>query len=210
MKKSSVRWLCLFGLLSLPLYVLHEIIGRIHYPNYNWMRQAVSDLTAVNAPSYVLANGISSVYALFACIGSLMVCLMIENMPNKTLNKGIYLFTGMNFISAIGYGLFPLSESGFGQAFQDIIHVYVITPVVVFLSLISLILVIIGGKKGILKWEKSLGRWAIVLLIFMLSGPIGMALLPVEYFGVVERVSVYSVVVFNSILGYYGFYKIMG
>lgn len=209
MKESTVRKFCFFGILSLPLYVLHEIIGRSNYPNYDWMRQAVSDLTAANAPSYVVANGISSVYALFACIGSLMVCLMVENLPNKKLKLGIYLFTLMNFISAIGYGLFPLSESGFAHAFQDIIHVYVITPMVVLLSLISLILIMIGGKRGYFKWEKSIGKWAIVLLVFMLSGPIGMALVPVEYFGIVERLSVYSAVVFNSILGYYGFNKLV-
>ena len=50
----------------------------------------------------------------------------------------------MNFISAIGYALFPLSSSGF----DGIIHVYVLTAVVVLLSIISLIIIAVGSLKG--------------------------------------------------------------
>ena len=49
--KTIGRWALVFGLFSILFYFLHDIIGAQHYPGYEWMRQAVSDLTATDAPS---------------------------------------------------------------------------------------------------------------------------------------------------------------
>ena len=113
----------------------------------------------------------------------------------------------MNFISAIGYALFPLSSAGFDDSFGSIIHVYVITTIVVLLSIISLILIAIGSLKGIHK-HKLLGYMAIVPLLFMFMGTILSGIVPKTYFGVVERCSTYSAVIFTGILGLYGLKKV--
>ena len=64
----------------------------------------------------------------------------------------------------------------------------------------SLILIAIGaGKEQI----KSLRIWAIVCLVAMMMGPIGTALLPKAVFGLFERFSTFSAVVFNAVLGIY-------
>lgn len=125
----------------------------MYYPGYNWMSQAVSDLTATDAPSFVVANGLSTVYALFACLCSVLVCIIIQDKGNKVLRLGVYLFAIMNWISGIGYALFPLSESGYAGAFQDFMHVFVITSLVVVLSIASLVLIIIGGLKDNRKYR---------------------------------------------------------
>ena len=113
----------------------------------------------------------------------------------------------MNFISAIGYALFPLSSSGFDGSVQSIIHVYIITTLVVLLSIISLILIAVGSLKGKEK-HKLLGFFAILALVLMFVGAIGTGIVPKEYFGVVERFSTYSAVIFTGIIGVYGFKKI--
>lgn len=203
-RKTLTNWLCLSGIVSLIFYILHTTVGAMYYPDYDWMSQAVSDLTATNAPSFVVANGLSSIYTLFACLSCVLVCIVIQDKGNKVLRLGIYLFAVMNWISGVGYSIFPLSDSGYGGTFQDVMHVYVITVLVVILSIVSLVLIIIGGFKNHKKY-KSLAIWAAVTLGFMFVGPIGMIVVPRAYFGIVERFSVYSVVVFNAILGLYGF-----
>lgn len=61
-------------------------------------------------------------------------------------------------------------------------------------------LVAIGaGKENI----KSLSIWAIVCLAAMLIGPMGIAFLPKAVFGLFERFSTFSAVVFNGVLGIY-------
>lgn len=205
-KKKLINWLCLSGILSIVFYLLHDIIGAMYYPNYNWLSQAVSDLTAKDAPSFIIANGYVTIYGIFNCLCCALVSILVENENNKSLKVGVYTFSIMNFISAIGYALFPLSSAGFDASVQSIIHVYIVTTLVVLLSIISLILIAFGSLKGEEK-NKSLGFFAILSLVLMFIGAIGTGVIPREYFGVVERFSTYSVVVFTGILGFYGFKK---
>ena len=112
-KKKLINWLCLSGILSVIFYLLHDIIGAMHYSNYNWLSQAVSDLTATDASSFVIASGFTTVYKIFNCLCCALLCILIKNENKKTLRLGVYLFSIMNFISAIGYAL--LSIPGVGR-----------------------------------------------------------------------------------------------
>ena len=97
--------------------------------------------------------------------------------------------------------MFPLSDSGKEiSTFQETMHI-VVTSAVVLLSIVSLIIIIIAGfkKTGI----RSIGAWACVALALMFIGAIGQGMVPKEYFGVVERFSVFAAVGFNAVLGVY-------
>lgn len=205
-KKKLINWLCLGGIISIIAYFLHDIMGALSYPGYNWMSQAVSDLTATDAPSFVVASGYVTIHKIFSCICSILVCILIKNETKKTLRLGIYLYSIMNFISAIGYALFPLSSAGYDGTVQSFIHVYVLTALVVLLSIISLILIAVGSLKC--KTEnkhKLLGILAIIALVLMFAGAVGSQNVSKEVFGIFERFSTYSAVTFTGILGLYGY-----
>lgn len=191
------RVFCLAGILGAVFYLLHDIVGAMNYPGYNWMAQAVSDLTATDAPSFAVARGLSSVYGILSCVCCLFVCVLAVN-GNKPLKWGIGLFTLMEFISAVGYSLFPLSGAGYDGSVQSFLHVYVVTTAVVLLSIVSLILIAVGAFKS---RKRLLGICAIAAFIAMFIGAVGSANVPKEYFGVVERFSTYSAVVFTAVLG---------
>ena len=203
-KKKLINWLCLSGVFSIVFYLLHDIVGAMNYPGYNWMSRAVSDLTATDSPSFVDASGFVTVYKILSCLCSALLCILVKNEKKKILRLGVYLFSIMNFISAIGYALFPLSSSGFDGSFQSIIHVYVLTAVVVLLSIISLIIIAVGSLKGENK-HKLLGILALISLILMFVGTIGSQNASKDIFGIFERFSTYSAVIFTGILGVYGF-----
>lgn len=203
-KKKLINWLCLSGVLSIIFYLLHDIVGAMNYPGYNWMSQAVSDLTATDAPSFVIASGFVAVYKILSCLCSAILCILVKNEKKKTLRIGIYMFSIMNFTSAIGYALFPLSSNGFDGSIQSIIHVYVLTALVVLLSIISLIIIAVGSLKGENK-HKLLGILAIISLFLMFLGTVGSQNASKEIFGIFERFSTYSAVIFTGILGIYGF-----
>lgn len=82
-------------------------------------------------------------------------------------------------------------------AFQNIMHIAV-TAAVVVLSIVSLLVIAIGAKKDN---RKTIEVWAIVSLAAMLGGAIGTRILPQTLFGIAERISTFSVVVFNAVLG---------
>ena len=201
MKKSLINYLGLLGVVALISYIAAVIFAPSAYPDYDWMSQAISDLSAVNAPSKDLWNQLASLYEAGSIVLITLVCVFIQDKLNKTLRIGIYLFGIMSWFSNIGYGMFPLSDSGNAGTFSDIMHIYVVTVIVITLSIISLITIIKGGIKS--EDYRSLSLWALVSLIMMIIGAVGTMVVPKDYFGLVERISVLSVPIFNTVLGVY-------
>ena len=127
-----------------------------------------------------------------------VVCIGIQGQKTKLLRSGIYLFAIMEWISAVGYRMFPLSDSGYAGAFQDVMHM-VVTVLVVLLSIVSLTVIIVAGIKS--ENCRSYGVCAAIALAMMLVGAMGMKIVPAGYFGVVERFSVFAATGFNAALG---------
>ena len=198
MKRDLVNYLGLLGVISFLSYAIAVIFSPIAYPGYNWLAQAVSDLSASDAPSLELWNKLSSLYNVCEITCITIVCVGIQGKKTKLLRSGIYIFAIMEWISAVGYRAFPLTESGYSGTFQDVMHL-VITGIVVMLSIISLVIIIIAGIKD--KSCKSYSIFAGIVLGMMLVGAIGMKIVPQSYFGVVERFSVFGVTGFNAVLG---------
>ena len=198
MKKSLIQKLGLLGLVSFLSYTAAVVFAPLAYPGYNWMAQAVSDLSAADAPSLALWNQLSAFYNVCEVVCVTVVCLGIQGQKTKLLRSGIDLFAVMEWISAVGYRMFPLSSSGYAGSFQDGMHLAV-TALVVLLSIGSLTMIGIAGIKS--KSCRSYGICAAIALGMMLVGAVGMKLVPAAYFGVVERFSVFAATGFNAALG---------
>ena len=104
---------------------------------------------------------------------------------------------GFPWIYNVGYQLFPWVSGAPASNPQNIMHLAVTVVVVVF-SWASLALSAGGAKK---EQIQSLCVWAVVCLAAMIIGPIGTSLLPKTVFGLFERFSTFSAVVFNAVLG---------
>ena len=197
-KKNFLNYCGLLEIVALLSYTVAVVFSPLDYPGYNWMAQAVSDLSAANAPSLRLWNQLSSLYNISILICAMMVCAGIQGKGSRLLRSGIYLFTAMEWISAAGFSMFPLSDSGYAGTFQDKMHI-LSTILVVLLSIVSLVILIIAGVKS--KEYRSFGVFAGIALGMMLVGALGMNIVPEEYFGVVERFSVFAAVGYNAVLG---------
>ena len=198
MKRTLTQKLGLLGLVSFLSYAAAVIFAPLAYPDYNWMAQAVSDLSAADAPSLALWNQLSALYNACEVVCVTVVCIGMQGRKTRLLRTGIYLFAVMEWISAIGYRMFPLSTGGYAGTFQDVMHMFV-TALVVLLSIVSLTVIIIAGAKE--SACRSYGVCAAVALGMMLVGAVGMKLVPAAYFGVVERFSVFAATGFNAALG---------
>ncbi len=198
MKKTLTQKLGLLGIVSLLSYTAAVIFAPLAYPGYNWMAQAVSDLSAANAPSLALWNRLSALYNVCEVVCATVVCIGIQGKKTKLLRAGVYTFAVMEWVSAVGFRMFPLSDSGFGGTFQDKMHI-AITVAVVLLSVVSLTVIIIAGAKD--KTCRSYGVCAGIALALMLVGAMGTKLVPTEYFGIIERFSVFAATGFNAALG---------
>ena len=205
MKRKLINFIGLAGILALISYAVAVIFSPLAYPGYDWIKQAVSDLSAEDAPSRMLWSQISAFYGIggMICITCVAIFVSEKMISTKLFRIGIYMFAIMNLISDVGYKMFPLSDSGKEiDSFQDVMHM-VVTAAVVCLSIVSLIILIIAGCRD--RRVKGIGIWAAVALIMMFVGAIGTAAVPPDYFGIVERFSVFAAVGFNAVLGLYLF-----
>lgn len=198
MKRTLVQKLGLLGIVSFLSYTAAVVFSPLAYPGYRWMAQAVSDLSAANAPSLPLWNQLSALYNVCEVACVTVVCIGMQGKKTKLLRTGVGLFAVMEWISAVGYCMFPLSDSGYAGAFQDVMHMMV-TALVVLLSILSLAVIIAAGVKD--RSCRTYGVCAGIALGMMLVGAFSMKLVPPQYFGVVERFSVFAATGFNAALG---------
>ena len=205
MKRGMIHWLGLTGIAALLSYTAAVVFSPGAYPGYNWMAQAVSDLSAESAPSRQLWNQLAALYNVCGVVCVTCVSLYVSERKcfSRLFRAGIYLFAAMNWVSNVGYAMFPLSDSGKEiVSFQERMHIAV-TALVVGLSVASLVFLIVAGCRR--KSPRGIGGWASAALTMMLAGAVGQGLVPPSLFGVAERLSVFAAVGFTAVLGLYLF-----
>ena len=74
-KRTLLNYCGLLGIVSLLSYTAAVVFSPLAYPGYNWMAQAVSDLSAANAPSLALWDRLSSLYNACELLCVMMVCI---------------------------------------------------------------------------------------------------------------------------------------
>lgn len=191
----------IFGLISLLSYTAMVVFSPLAYPGYDWMSMAVSDLTAEGAPSLQLATRLNALFGPCAVVSIMAVCVAIAGARSKLFKCGIYAFAAMEWVCNAGYTMFPWVAGAANSNPQNVCHL-IVTVLVVVLSLTALVLLAISARY---EGMKSLGVWAIICLCAMLLGPVGTAFMPESVFGLFERLSTFSAVVFNAVLGWYLF-----
>lgn len=107
----------------------------------------------------------------------------------------------MSFLSHIGYALFPLASAGYDGSINSFIHVYVITILVVTQSIFSLVYFFRGFRKS---RDKGYAIISLIILLMMIAS-IAAPFVPKNIFGIVERISTYSIVIYTFILSTYFF-----
>ena len=118
-----------------------------------------------------------------------------ENQTFESRNLFVYRY-GVGISSRIWH--VPLSDSGYAGTFQDKMHIFS-TVIVVLLSIVSLIIIIIAGARD--RSCRSYGVFAAIALGMMMVGAMGMNIVPKDYFGIVERFSVFAATGYNAVLG---------
>ena len=112
MKRKLIQWLGLTGLLALVPYAAAVVFSPAAFPGYDWMAQAVSDLSADSAPSRALWNRLAAFYGPGSVVCATCVCVFLSEGRTGTrlFRVGAYLFAAMNWVSCVGYAMFPLSD----------------------------------------------------------------------------------------------------
>ena len=107
-KKNLLNYCGLLGVAAFLSYTAAVVFSPLAYPGYDWMAQAVSDLSASNAPSLRLWNQLSSLYNVCT-----LVCAMGMNIVPKDYfgiveRFSVFAVTGYNAV--LGIELFFITD----------------------------------------------------------------------------------------------------
>jgi hypothetical membrane protein len=195
------KYLLISGIIAALLYIVADIFVSTQYPGYSYTDQAISELSAIGAPT----KGLWTI--LLIVFDPLLVAFGLG--VNKIAGRSRSLRTTGSLLIAWGilglfWYLFPMNMRGAIGSTTDTMHL-VMSGVTVFL-----IMMFIGfgsGTQG--KWFRlySLLTIAVMLIFGAMVGqqaPRVAAQLPTPGMGIMERISVYSpmiwVIVLASIL----------
>ena len=201
MIEKRLRLLGLLGVISLLSYSAFVFISPFFYPGYDWLSSAVSDLCAADAPSLSVANRLNALFGPCGVVSATAVWVASARKRSKLLKSGVSSFLIMEWVCYVGYELFPWVSGESASSFGNIMHL-IVTVAVVVLSILSMVLIALSGRKSGIP---SISVWALSALLTMTIGAIGSGLMPKAVFGLFERFSTFSTVIFNAILGLYLF-----
>jgi hypothetical membrane protein len=179
------------GILSPLLYVATDILGGFRYDGYSFSSQAISELMAKGAPSERFVDPLFLIYGVLL-LGFGAGVFREGAGRNRPLRIAGVLLMANAALGFTGPTLFEMSQRGAGSLAGDAPHI-VLTGV---LSLLILLYIGFGGWA--LGWtlrKYSLGTLLVVIAFGAMTAP-NAALLaagqPTPGFGVFERVSVYT------------------
>jgi hypothetical membrane protein len=187
------------GILSALLYAATDLIGGLRYEGYSFTSQAVSELMAVGAPSEPLVDPLFIIYGLLALAFAVGVVREAAGRSRALWTTGALLIA-YSVAGFTGPTLFEMHPRVAGAVADDTPHI-VLTAVLVVLTLLSIGFGAFAlGKRFRLY---SFATLAIMIALGALSGRYGAQIAagePTPGFGIVERILIYSSLLWIAVL----------
>jgi hypothetical protein len=185
------------GILSSLLWVGADILAAIVYEGYSYTSQAISELSAIGAPTKPLLGTTGAIYEVLLFAFGLGVLVMAGQ--KRTLRiTGILLIT--HAVLALVSFFFPMNLREAEKTISDTMHaiIYTLIPLVI-------LFIIWFGSNASGKWFRiySIGTIFILILFGALTGmasPRIAAGLPTPWVGIYERINVYGYMVWVILL----------
>lgn len=185
------------GLLSSVVYVGFDLIAAARYPGYNLVDQAISELSAIGAPTAALWAWMGPIYGVLFV--AFTIGVLRAGQGNPALRRA-----GWIMLAFVGWGmlwpLFPMHQRGAERTTSDIGHIV--------LSVGSSLLIVGFIGSGASALGKRFRVWSIASAFVYFVTFIGTfsyvtrvdAGAPTPWLGLVERVMIYSYLLWIAVL----------
>jgi hypothetical protein len=187
----------LCGLLSSILYVVIDLIGAHYYPGYDYSAQAISEMSALGAPTSALLAPFYRAWSLLFI--AFAAGVWIVGKTRRPLRWSAAFMLGVAVVGS-GFALFPMSQRSAEPTGSDTMHLVVAGAVMVLLSAA----ILIGGRAFGRGFRAYSGTTVAVMLLFsvltMRDVPNLAADLPTPFMGLNERVSMAAWLLWMAVL----------
>lgn len=114
-----VRGLLYCGLLSSLLYLATDILGAVSYPDYDYFGQAISEMSAIGAPTADLLAPFYTLYSvLFALFGA---GVWLAGGPARIIRWSSGFIIALSALG-VGWSLWPMNMRGQQTTLSDAMH----------------------------------------------------------------------------------------
>lgn len=189
--------LLICGILASLVQLGTDIVGGMLWEGYSFTSQAISELTAIGAPTRPLLVPFAPIYGMLQIAFGLGIWLLAGQRRALRVIGVLQITIG---IVAIAWMPFPMHMRGEETTFTDTMHnTFAAVQVLLILTSIGIGTIAYGKRFG----YYSIGTLAILLALGSLSFLVAGQLVPQEidnYFGLIERVVVYSYVLWIIVL----------
>ena len=187
-RQESIRKLLLAcGIASSLLYVAMDIIGAAAYPGYRFLSRAVSELSAINAPSRPFMLGLGLVYNVLVVAFSFGILASSANNRSLRITATLLMIFGLLGFAA---PFTPMHMRGTEFTYTDSLH---ITG-----AMIAVLLMFLSIAFGASSLDKTFRVYSIITIVALLlfgaltipDAPKIAADEPTPWVGLYERINI--------------------
>lgn len=188
------------GLLSSILYVGTDLLAGVLWEGYSFTNQAISELSAIGAPTRTLVVALGLVYAALMILFGLGVHRIARNHAWRITGE---LLVGIGVLGFV-WTPFPIHLPGGEVTLTDTVHsIFAGVNVVLFLSAVGFGAFALGRRFRLYSLGTLLALLLVGALSFLMAGSQMAAegiLAPPPWFGLIERIDAYGCVLWVAVL----------
>lgn len=182
-------------------YVLAVIIGGSLKENYSHIYNAISELSEVGTGEILIVNILFGIYNYILIIYSFVYLLYYRRKMNAKTTI-IYISILLCGFSGIMMGIFPQEPRGIDVSIKGIMH-FVFAGIAALITMLIAILSWINYKKI----NKSYAIYSLISFIMIFVAGLGNVILMNNgignFFGLIERITIGTFILWLFITGYY-------
>jgi uncharacterized protein DUF998 len=190
--------LLICGIIASLLYGAIDLLGGIVWHGYNFASQAISELTAIGAPTTQLLAPLYPIYNFLMIAFGLGVLILAGQ--NRKLHFIGVLQVIIGFVG-LAWMQFPIHMRGVEPTFTDAMHnAFAGVQTLFILSSIGLGIIAYGKRFGYYSIGTLVTLIACGTLTFAIAGQLVPQQQLVNWFGLLERITVYGYMVWVIVL----------
>ncbi len=183
------------------LYILAVIIGGFLVPNYNHIYNAISELSEYGQSKVLIVEILFAIYNILIIVYSALAIYYKKNKDSKLLLT-VYIILGLIGLSGLLMGVFPQEARGKELTIIGIMH-FILAGIAALSTMLCVIL-----TSSYYKRKKQYPKYAIysfiTFIIIFISGLSNVILMNNNidnYFGLVERITIGSFIIWLIVTG---------
>lgn len=192
----NVLFIC--GVLSSILYVSTDIFAAMMWRGYSYAAQSVSELMAIGAPTRSLVVLLFTFYNVLIIAFGIGVWASLN--PKWTLRITGILLIGYGIVGQLALLFFPMHLRGGVKTISDTMHAT--------LTMLIVIIILLFIGFGAAAHKRQFRLYSIITIIIMMlfgvlagmDGPRVAAHLPTPWLGVMERINIYTSMLWVMVL----------